>query len=319
MLSSLPFLVCLGAAIVAGVFFAFSSFVMKALAQLPPAQGIAAMQRINVVVLNPVFLGVFVGTAVLAGIAVFAGFFPWGAPRSMLLFAAGLAYLVGCFGVTVVFNVPRNERLARLEAESEPGLAYWPVYLREWTRWNHVRTAAAALGAASAAGALTLGAGSAAAAPRSSLDACYVSAEPVEPPAPAPAASGADAAPIARSHLGLRRKSDQLFDVEVSVTAAPDTTCTVAGVARLRGDPGAEALALVVRPDPGRKSGRTGTLCQVFFQLTAAGVEVRTTRAACQAQAVCEGKVDLNGLRFDHAARLPAGSAGPCFEKKPGP
>ncbi len=312
MLTSLPLLVCLGAAIVAGVFFAFSSFVMKALAQLPPAQGIAAMQRINVVVLSPAFLGVFVGTAVLAGIAVFAGFFPWGAPRSMLLFVAGLAYLVGCFGVTVVFNVPRNERLARLEAESEPGLAYWPVYLREWTRWNHVRTAAAALGAASAAGALMLGT-NAAAAPRASLDACYVGAVP-----PAPAASATEGA-AGRSHLGLRRKSDQLFDVEVSVTAAPDTTCTVAGVARLRGEAGAEALALVVRPDPGRKSGRSGTLCQVFFQLTAAGVEVRTTPSACQAQALCEGKVDLNGLRFEHAARLPAGAAGPCFEKKPGP
>jgi uncharacterized membrane protein len=318
MLTSLPLLVCLGAAIVAGVFFAFSSFVMKALGQLPPSQGIAAMQRINVVVLNPVFLGVFVGTAVLAGIAVFAGFFPWGAPRSLLLFAAGLAYLVGCFGVTVAFNVPRNERLARLEAESEPGLAYWPVYLREWTRWNHVRTAAAALGAASAAGALALGASTATAAPRGSLDACYVRAEPAAP-ADSPASAADGAASTARSHLGLRRRSEQLFEVEVSMTAAPDTTCTVAGVARLRGEPGAEALALVVRPDPGRKSGRSGTLCQVFFQMTAAGVEVRTTPAACQAQALCEGKVDLNGLRFDHAARLPAGAAGPCFEKKPAP
>jgi uncharacterized membrane protein len=313
MLTSLPLLVCLGAAIVAGVFFAFSSFVMKALAQLPPPQGIAAMQRINVVVLNPVFLGVFVGTAVLAGIAVFAGFFPWGTPRSMLLFVAGLAYLVGCFGVTVVFNVPRNERLARLEAESEPGLTYWPVYLREWTRWNHVRTAAAALGAASAAGALTF-APSAAAAPRGGLDACYVRAEAAEP-----AADPASAAPAGRSHLGLRRKSDQLFELEVSATASADTTCTVSGVARLRGEPGAEALALVVRPDPSRKTGRSGTLCQVFVQLTAAGVEVRTTPSACQAQALCEGKVDLNGLRFEHAARLPAGTAGPCFEKRTSP
>ena len=61
MLNSLPLLVCVGAGLVGGVFFAFSAFVMKALAELPAAQGIQAMQRINVVVLNPLFLGVFVG------------------------------------------------------------------------------------------------------------------------------------------------------------------------------------------------------------------------------------------------------------------
>jgi len=42
----------LGSALVGGIFFAFSSFVMKALARVPSAEGIAAMQSINVVVLN---------------------------------------------------------------------------------------------------------------------------------------------------------------------------------------------------------------------------------------------------------------------------
>lgn len=154
MLASLPFLVCLGAGIVGGVFFAFSTFVMKALIELPASHGIAAMQRINVVVLNPLFLGIFVGTAVLAGICIFAGFFPWGATRSMLLLAAGLSYLVGSFGVTAAFNVPRNERLARMDADSEEAVAYWPVYVREWLFWNHVRTAASLVSAACAAGVL---------------------------------------------------------------------------------------------------------------------------------------------------------------------
>lgn len=155
MLDSLPVLVCVGAGIVGGVFFAFSSFVMRALDKLPVAQGVAAMQHINAIVLNPLFLAVFVGTAVLAGICVFAGFFPWGAPRSQWLLAAGLSYLVGGFGVTVAFNVPRNERLAKLDPESTDAAAYWPVYVREWLRWNHVRTAACVLSTACAAGALT--------------------------------------------------------------------------------------------------------------------------------------------------------------------
>lgn len=154
MLKTLPFLVCIGAGIVAGVFFAFSTFVMKALAQLPSSQGIAAMQRINVVVLNPLFLGVFVGIAVLAAICVLAGFFPWGEPRSFLLLAAGISYLVGSFGITVAFNVPRNERLARMDSASAKATEYWPVYVREWLFWNHVRTAASVASAGCAAAAL---------------------------------------------------------------------------------------------------------------------------------------------------------------------
>jgi uncharacterized membrane protein len=114
------------------------------------------MQRINVVVLNPLFMGLFVGTAVLAAICIFAGFFPWGTTRSLLLFGAGSAYLFGSFGVTAAFNVPRNERLARLDGESPQAAAYWPVYLREWQRWNHVRTLASLAAAAGAGLALTV-------------------------------------------------------------------------------------------------------------------------------------------------------------------
>lgn len=112
------------------------------------------MQRINVVVINPLFLGVFVGTAVLAAGCIVAAFFPWGSPRSPLLIAAGMLYVVGSFFVTMAFNVPRNERLARLGSESPEAAAYWPTYLREWSRWNHVRTAASIASAACAAASL---------------------------------------------------------------------------------------------------------------------------------------------------------------------
>ena len=150
LLNLLALVTCLGAATVAGVFFAFSSFVMKALAQLPAAQGVAAMQRINVVVLNAGFLGVFMGTALLAAVCVGVSLMAWSGQRSLWLLAAGLLYLVGTFVVTVVFNVPRNERLARMDGSSSDAAAHWPVYVLEWTRWNHVRTAAALASAACA-------------------------------------------------------------------------------------------------------------------------------------------------------------------------
>ncbi len=153
---ALALLTALGAATVGGVFFGFSSFVMKALADLPPAQGIAAMQRINVVVINPWFLGVFMGTALLAlGCAAVAAM-SWALPASGWLLAAGLLYAVGTFGVTGALNVPRNDRLARLDAHAPAAASYWTRYLSEWTRWNHVRTAAALASAACAAWALTL-------------------------------------------------------------------------------------------------------------------------------------------------------------------
>ncbi|QTN21585.1 hypothetical protein HZ992_15505 [Rhizobacter sp. AJA081-3] len=145
------------------------------------------------------------------------------------------------------------------------------------------------------------------AAPGRSADACYVRTE-------ASAAEGTASA-AAASHLGLRRKTEQLFEVDISVSGPGDANCAVSGVARLRGEPGAEVLGLVIRPDPSRKTGRSGTLCQVFVQLTPAAVELRTTRSSCQAQSLCEGRIELNGQRFEHDAKLPAGSPGPCFSK----
>lgn len=154
MLNTLALLTCIGAGIVGGVFFAFSTFVMKALSQLPESHGVAAMQRINVVVLNPLFLGAFMGTAVLATGCFAVSLFQWSAPRSPLLLASSLLYLVGTFFVTIAFNVPRNERLARLDNESSERSAYWPVYVEEWSRWNHVRTVASVASAACSAAAL---------------------------------------------------------------------------------------------------------------------------------------------------------------------
>jgi uncharacterized membrane protein len=141
MLTGIALLTCIGSGTVGGVFFAFSAFVMKALTQLPTSQAITAMQRINVVVLNPLFLSVFVGSAVLAAVGVVMSLFHWNASRSSWLLASGLLYLVGSFFVTVAFNVPRNQRLARLY-DSADASAYWPIYVREWSMWNHTRTAA---------------------------------------------------------------------------------------------------------------------------------------------------------------------------------
>ena len=154
MLGAIALLLCLGTGTIGGVFFAFSTFVMRALHELPPHQGAAAMQRINVVVINPIFLGVFMGTTALGIACAVLAFLPWQAPRSPLLLAAAFLYVVGTFFVTMAFNGPMNNRLARLDPSAPEAAAYWPIYVRDWSRWNHVRTAAAPLAAACSGGAL---------------------------------------------------------------------------------------------------------------------------------------------------------------------
>ena len=151
MTSELPGIVAvstiLAAALVGGIFFAFSAFVMAALGRLRPEQGIAAMQSINVVVLNPWFFAVFFGAALGSLALGLPGLLDPGAPGSAYLLAGGLLYLIGCILVTMAFNVPLNKALALVEPGSAKGAALWTRYLARWTAWNHVRTAAS-LGAA---------------------------------------------------------------------------------------------------------------------------------------------------------------------------
>jgi len=132
----------LGSALVGGIFFAFSSFIMKALAGVPSSEGIGVMQSINVVVLNPSFLGAFMGTAVVslgAGGLAFAG---WGRPFAPFFLGGAILYVVGTFLVTVVGNVPLNDQLAAVSATDPVARDVWEHYLSRWTMWNHVRTAA---------------------------------------------------------------------------------------------------------------------------------------------------------------------------------
>lgn len=85
----------LACAVVAGVFFAFSAFVMHGLARLPAAQGLVAMQSINVAAVRPVFMVVLFGTALACAALVVVAVVGWGEPRSPLVLVGGLAYLVG--------------------------------------------------------------------------------------------------------------------------------------------------------------------------------------------------------------------------------
>ena len=142
----LTLLSAVGCGLMAGLFFIFSNTVMSALARLQPSQGIAAMQSINNVILNPVFFISFFGTAVTSALLVVFWLWRWSQPGGVFLLAGSLLYLVGVILVTVVFNVPMNEALDTVQPESKEAADQWAKYLNRWTAWNHVRTVASILG-----------------------------------------------------------------------------------------------------------------------------------------------------------------------------
>ncbi len=139
----LTLLAALGCAMMAGVFFAFSAFVMKALARLPAEQGIAAMQAINVAALTLAFMAALFGTAVACGALALWALFAWGERIAPYLLVGSALYLVGTIVLTIVYHVPRNEALATMEPHSADAESRWRRYLSGWTAWNHVRAAAA--------------------------------------------------------------------------------------------------------------------------------------------------------------------------------
>ena len=147
-LVALTFGTALGCGLIAGVFFAFSSFVMKALARLPAPEGIAAMQSINVVAVTPLFMTALFGTAAACLALAVSASIVGQQPGAGYAIAGSLSYLVSTVIVTIVFNVPRNNKLATVMPASAEGAHVWTEYLRSWTAWNHVRTIGALMAAA---------------------------------------------------------------------------------------------------------------------------------------------------------------------------
>jgi len=126
--------------LMAGIYFAFSTFVMKALNQLPALHAAHAMNKINDVIVNTVFLPIFFGSTLwFAGLIVWS-VADWQGTQSMLLISAALIYIVGMFFVTAFGNVPLNNKLKASEVSEEQLARYWPVYMAKWTKLNHIRS-----------------------------------------------------------------------------------------------------------------------------------------------------------------------------------
>ncbi len=149
----LTLLAALGSGIMAGLFFIFSNTIMRALGKTPAPTGIAAMQSIDATILNPLFFTLFFGTALLSLVLGVVAAIGWDDAGAGWRLAGALLYLVGSIAITMAFNVPLNNRLAKVAPDSAEGATLWSRYLKVWTAWNHART----IGCIGATGSFILG------------------------------------------------------------------------------------------------------------------------------------------------------------------
>jgi uncharacterized membrane protein len=132
----------LGSAVVAGAFFAFSTFVMDALDRTSPSHAVDTMNQINVTVLRPGFMIPFVGTAILSLVLGVYAVANWGDRSATFLLIAAALYVVGTFILTIVHHVPLNDHLTEIDPSSAVATSEWRHYFDSWVPWNHVRTVA---------------------------------------------------------------------------------------------------------------------------------------------------------------------------------
>lgn len=132
----------LGCGLIAGLYFAFSTFIITALGRIDRTSGIAAMNAINAAILRSLFMPLFLGTSLASLVLSVIALLRWGEPGAAAMLSGGGIYFVGMFLVTMIFNVPLNNTLAAVPPASAEGAQAWARYLKHWTLWNHVRTIA---------------------------------------------------------------------------------------------------------------------------------------------------------------------------------
>jgi uncharacterized membrane protein len=131
----------LGSGVVAGVFYAFSAFVMRALDRLVPAEGIGAMQSLNREAPTFWLMAALLGTGALCVVLAVDSLRRLDAPGAGWILAGALTYLVTII-VTAAYHVPRNNALDAVDPTAAGAADVWSHYVTTWTAANHVRVAA---------------------------------------------------------------------------------------------------------------------------------------------------------------------------------
>ena len=135
----------LSVGLMAGVYFTFSVFVMRSLDALEMPAGMIAMQSINRIIQRSLFLPLFFVSSLTCLALVVLGVMRWGEPGAWQMATGGALYVIGMLVVTVAGNVPLNNALDAVDANSAEAEAMWRRYMQRWLPWNHVRSISCAI------------------------------------------------------------------------------------------------------------------------------------------------------------------------------
>ncbi len=147
-ITALLWFAAIGCGLLAGLYFAFSTFIMTALGRIGQVSGIMAMNAINTVIVQSLFMPIFLGTTLAGLLLAITAAVRWGEPGATAMLAGGVLYVIGMFVCTLAFNVPLNDALTAVDPASVEGASVWARYLADWTLWNHVRTVSSTLACA---------------------------------------------------------------------------------------------------------------------------------------------------------------------------
>lgn len=135
----------IGCGLLGGVYFAFSTVIMTSLGRIGQVAGISAMNAINVVIVQSLFMPLFLGTTLSSLVLAIAAVLRWGEPGTSAMLVGGVLYVLGMFVCTAVIHVPMNDALAAVDPASSDAATLWARHLADWTLWNHVRTVSSTL------------------------------------------------------------------------------------------------------------------------------------------------------------------------------
>ena len=139
----------IGAGLSAGVYLAFSTFVMPGLRKQSPSHAISAMNSINKAApSNPLLMLVLFGTGIVCVLLMITGLQHRGQPAAGWQIAGAALYLVSVL-ILVGYHVPHNNELMKVDPSGTEANAAWSHFYPAWMAWNHIRTLTAAGGAVS--------------------------------------------------------------------------------------------------------------------------------------------------------------------------
>jgi uncharacterized membrane protein len=131
--------------LMAGLLYAYSCSVNLGLKMLSDSEYIRAMQAINKAIENPLFFSSFLGLLIVFPAVCYQLYGPQSHTFYLMLVAMGI-YVIGVFGITLLFNVPLNNQLANFSlqhADSAAVATMRQAFEKPWNTFHTVRTVAA--------------------------------------------------------------------------------------------------------------------------------------------------------------------------------